>query len=105
PDSGARRGRRTGSGRRRRSRLGLSCRLLLLLLPERWSGLFFSEKISKLVFAKPRRARNQIDPRELGRLSSLSGVEQNVGAVRAPRNCVVATVRHKSNLACFAAGN
>src|SRR6185369_16847923 len=56
------------------------------------SWRLFAEQIAKLIFAKARRARNQIDTSELCALGALARIEKDVSAVRTPRNRVAENV-------------
>src|SRR5205085_11207133 len=50
------------------------------------------EEIAELVFAEARRARDEVNARELSRLSPLPRVEKYERAVGTPRDCVAAAV-------------
>src|SRR6185503_1886902 len=78
---------RQRGGRRRFSRTRL--RTIRRTHISRW---LFAEQIAKLIFAKTRRARNQIDTSELRALGALARIEEDISAVGTPRNRVAENV-------------
>ena len=87
--------RRRCGGRRRRRRSFGRARLRTIYRSHitRW---LFAKQISKLIFAKPWCARNQINSRQLRALRALARIEQDVSAVRTPRNRVAKNVRKET---------
>jgi hypothetical protein len=65
---------------------------------------FVLEEIAEAILAEPRRPQNQVDLNRFTLFRPLAGVENDVGAVRAPRNIVGVAVRHRADGPAFASG-